>query len=286
MISVILPTYNRASRLTRAIRSIQHQTLQPQEIIVVDDGSTDDTAAVVSEMANDCSFPIELIHQANRGAAAARNRGICAARYPYLSFLDSDDWWLPHKLEKQFQAMSSHTQFLVSHTREIWYRRGVRVNQKKKHDPPHGDIFIPSLQMCMVGMSTVMVRRETFTRFGLFDERLPCCEDYELWLRIGAHEEFLLVPEQLICKDGGREDQLSYQYRLGMDVYRIEALCRLLANHSLATGQKQLVLEELSRKCTIYGNGCMKHGRPGEGNYYLSLPGQIAQSLETASQDG
>ncbi len=279
LISVILPTYNRASRLKRAVRSIQEQTLPPRELIVIDDGSTDNTAAIVSGLAENSPFPIKLIRRKNSGAAAARNRGICAARFPYLCFLDSDDWWLPHKLERQFAAMRQHSQFPVSHTREIWYRRGVRVNQKKKHDPPHGDIFLPSLRMCMVGMSTIMVKREIFARFGLFDEQLPCCEDYDLWLRIGAKEQFLLIPEQLICKDGGREDQLSSQYRMGMDMYRIQALEKLLANSHLTDTQRGMAMEELARKCTIYGKGCLKHGRIREGERYLSLPLQVRRSL-------
>ncbi len=272
LISVILPTYNRADFLVRSVRSIQAQSLQPGELILVDDGSTDNSQEIIRQLARESSFPVHVCTQAHAGVAAARNRGICLARFPYLCFLDSDDWWQPEKLAKQYAAMATQQRFLVSHTREIWYRKGVRVNQKKKHDPPHGNIFNASLRMCMVGMSTVMMKREAFTRFGLFNTCLPCCEDYDLWLRIAAHEEFLLVPEQLICKDGGREDQLSFQYRVGMDVYRIEALLDLLKTGLLSTEQQSLTVKELVRKCTLYGTGCLKHGRRQEGNYYLGLP--------------
>ncbi|MGE4558773.1 MAG: glycosyltransferase, partial [Desulfobulbus sp.] len=218
--------------------------------------------------------PLRLLRQENRGAAAARNAGIRAAGGELLAFLDSDDWWLPAKLKLQAAAMAAHPTVLISHTREIWFRRGQRVNQKKKHDPPDGDIFSASLAMCVVGMSTAMVRRELFGRYGFFDETLPCCEDYDLWLRVGCREPFLLVPEALTGKEGGRGDQLSAIHRMGMDVYRIRSLCALLDSGVLDHGQHRAAVAELCRKCRIYGQGCRKHGRPDEGLRYERLAQQ------------
>lgn len=271
MISVILPTYNRAGYLERAMGSVLAQRCPCGELIVVDDGSTDETPALVARLAATSPIPVRSLHQENRGAAAARNIGIGAAKGDLLVFLDSDDWWLPKKLELQAAALQANPGKLIAHTREIWFRHGQRVNQKKKHDPPDGDIFLPSLAMCVVGMSTVMARRQLFERYGLFDETLPCCEDYELWLRVGAHEPFLLVPEALTAKDGGRDDQLSHVHRLGMDVFRVQALCRLLDEVELTPRQRHAALVELGRKCTIYGQGCIKHGRFDEGQRYLEL---------------
>ncbi len=271
MISVILPTYNRAGFLERAMGSVLAQRCPCGELIVVDDGSTDETPALVARLAARSPIAVRLLHQENRGAAAARNTGIGAARGEFLAFLDSDDRWLPQKLALQAAALQANPGKLIAHTREIWFRHGQRVNQKKKHDPPDGDIFLPSLAMCVVGMSTVMVRRQLFERYGLFDETLPCCEDYELWLRVGAHEPFLLVPEALTAKAGGREDQLSQVHRLGMDVFRIQALRRLLDEVELTPAQRHAALVELARKCTIYGQGCIKHGRLDDGQYYLEL---------------
>ena len=125
--------------------------------------------------------------------------------------------------------------------------------------------------MCVVGMSTVMVRRTLFDRYGLFDASLPCCEDYDLWLRIGCREPFLLVPEALTGKDGGRPDQLSAIYRMGMDVYRIRSLRKLLAQGVLTAGQRRAAEIEMARKCLIYGKGCLKHGRVEEGRRYLEM---------------
>ncbi len=274
MISVILPTYDREVYLERSIASVLGQRHPCDELIVVDDGSTDATVSVIERLAADSPVPIRLIRQENRGAAAARNTGIRAARGQWLAFLDSDDWWLPGKLGLQVTAMIANPRMLISHTREVWFRRGRRVNQKKKHDPPGGDIFLASLSMCVVGMSTVMARRELFERYGLFDETLPWCEDYDLWLRVGCREPFLLVPEPLIGKDGGREDQLSVIHRLGMDVHRIRSLCNLIDADCLDMDQHRAAVAELVRKCTIYGQGCIKHGRLEEGLRYQRLAQQ------------
>jgi len=271
VISAIIPTYNRAAYLQRAIGSVLAQRRSCFELIVVDDGSTDETCALVERLAAGAVIPVRLVRQANRGAAAARNTGIREARGNLLAFLDSDDWWLPEKLTVQAAAMAARPQFLISHTREIWFRGGQRVNQKKKHDPPDGDSFAASLAMCVVGMSTVMVRRELFDRFGVFDESLPCCEDYDLWLRVGCTEPFLLVPEALTGKEGGRPDQLSAIHRLGMDIFRIRSLCALLDSGQLGPAQRQATVTELARKCRIYGQGCIKHGRAEEGNRILAL---------------
>jgi glycosyltransferase involved in cell wall biosynthesis len=271
VISVIIPTYNRAAFLERAIASVLAQGCVCGELIVVDDGSTDASPKVVERIAATARLPIRLLRQENRGAAAARNTGIRAARGRLLAFLDSDDWWLPGKLDLQVAAMNEHPGALISHTREIWFRHGRRVNQKKKHDPPGGDIFAASLLMCVVGMSTVMARRELFDRYGVFDETLPCCEDYDLWLRVGCREPFLLVPQALTGKDGGREDQLSVIHRLGMDVHRIRSLVNLIDSHCLDPAQHRAAVAELVRKCAIYGQGCNKHGRPEEGLRYQRL---------------
>ncbi|WP_339136973.1 MAG: glycosyltransferase family A protein [Candidatus Electrothrix sp. GW3-4] len=276
MISVIIPTCNRAGFLEQAIASVVDQTLACGEILVVDDGSTDATSEVVRQISEGSKVPpIRYLYQENKGASAARNKGVVEARYDLLSFLDSDDRWAPQKLEMQLQAMERQPQYLISHTREIWYRRGVRVNQKKKHAPPHGEIFKRALRMCVVGMSTVMARRELFTRYGLFDEEMLCCEDYDLWLRVSRKAEFLLVDEALTLKDGGRPDQLSVLHRLGMDTWRIRSLCHLLENAPLTSEQYTQALAELERKCRIYGKGCIKHGRVEEGRRYLALPGQF-----------
>lgn len=271
MLSVIIPSYNRAALLGRALTSVFAQTRPCDEIIVVDDGSTDATAALLHTLGPRSPVPLQVLMQDNLGAAAARNAGLERARGDLVAFLDADDWWLPQKLALQVAAMERQKEYLLSHTREIWYRQGRRVNQKKKHDPPSGDIFIRSLRMCVVGMSTVVARRALFERYGGFDASLPCCEDYDLWLRVARQEPFLLVPQALTCKDGGRPDQLSAIHRQGMDRHRIRSLRRLIGTGLLNPEQEAAARLELARKCTIYGQGCLKHGRPRRGAPYLNL---------------
>ncbi len=168
---VIIPTYNRAQRLRKAIDSVLAESYQNFELIVIDDGSVDNTAELIDKYNAD----IVYIRQENSGPAAARNRGIEKARYNLLSFLDSDDWFAKNKLEVQIEAMEQNPSCLISHTNEIWYRNGYFLNQKLKHKKDSGDIFEQSLELCAVGMSTIIVRQEIFERYGLFDEEYPCC---------------------------------------------------------------------------------------------------------------
>jgi glycosyltransferase involved in cell wall biosynthesis len=266
-VSVIIPTHNRAGFLPQAIESVLSQSYANFELIVVDDGSTDETPALLSSYGT----ALTSLRQENRGPAAARNAGISAACHPLLAFLDSDDQFTKNKLELQVSAMEAQPELLISHTQETWFRNGHHLNQKKRHAKEGGDIFARSLDLCVVGMSTVMVRRELFDRVGLFDESFPCCEDYELWLRASATHPFLLVDAPLTVKHGGREDQVSVRFKTGMDRFRIRAMEKLLASAILSPAQSRLVREELVRKATLYGNGCLKHGRLEEGRCALAL---------------
>ena len=270
-VSIIIPTYNRGYCLQKAIDSVLSQTYHNFELIVVDDGSEDNTDKLVKNYGSD----IVYIRQKNKGPAAARNRGVQAARYDLLAFLDSDDWFAENKLEVQLGAMLEKPAYLISHTQEIWYRNGRVLNQKTRHKKNSGDIFCQSLELCAVGMSTVMLHRKIFEHYGLFDEGYPCCEDYEFWLRVSAEQEFLLVDQPLTLKDGGRDDQVSSLYRVGMDKYRIQAIMKMLASGMLTEEQKEAAVAELRRKCTIYGTGCLKHGRVEEGRHYLNLPESV-----------
>jgi len=272
-VSVIIPTHNRAGFLAQAIDSVISQTYTNFELIVVDDGSSDETPALLA------SYGKALISlpQENLGPAAARNAGIRAASHPLLAFLDSDDRFTPNKLALQVAAMEAQPDLLISHTQETWFRNGHHLNQKKRHGKEGGDLFARSLSLCVVGMSTVMARRELFARIGLFDESFPCCEDYELWLRAGVGHSFLLVDAPLTIKHGGRPDQVSVRFRTGMDRFRILAMEKLLSSVSLTSEQSRLVRAELVRKATIYGNGCLKHGRLEEGRRCLALAAGYSQ---------
>lgn len=273
-VSVIIPTFNRRIFLPGAIESVLKQTWRDFELIIVDDGSTDGTGELVSDYQRGCDRKIVYLRQENKGPASARNLGVRNASHNLLAFLDSDDQFDSRKLELQVTAMHAHRQFLISHTQETWYRRGSFLNQKKHHRKYSGYIFNQCLPLCAVGMSTVMVRRALFDSIGYFDEQFRCCEDYDFWLRASLQYQFLLIDQPLTRKEGGRPDQVSVQFATGIDKYRIRAMEKILSGGELSTPQRLMVLEELARKCRIYGNGCIKHGRPEEGRHYLELPGR------------
>lgn len=270
-VSVIIPTYNRAQFLTRALDSVARQTWRCGEVIVVDDGSTDNTMDLLDKQMDQPGIHLRVFQQENKGPGAARNLGITKAEYPFIAFLDSDDHWHKKKLELQYQALQNNPQYHVSHTFEKWLRRGTHLNQKKIHIPRHGDIFSHCLQICGVGMSTVLIESKLFQKVGYFDESLRCCEDYDLWLRISSNYPFLLIKKPLTVKEGGREDQVSHQHRLGMDRLRIYSLEKMLNTDQLSIDQYMLAFKEFERKVTIYGNGCLKHKKENTGRHYLDL---------------
>ncbi|MBW1703655.1 MAG: glycosyltransferase family 2 protein [Deltaproteobacteria bacterium] len=267
-VSIIIPTFNRAEKITRAISSVIEQTFADFEIIVVDDGSRDNTEQTVAQFDERLIY---VAHPSNLGVSAARNTGIKKSGAPLLAFLDSDDHWLPEKLAVQVEFFNNHPQAVACQTEETWIRKEKRVNPKKKHLKPSGDIFEASLKLCLVSPSAVMLKRSLVEEVGLFDEDLPACEDYDLWLRIACRYPVHLINEALVVKEGGHPDQLSARHR-GMDRFRIKALVKLLRSGALNKIQIEATLKELSLKCRVYGNGCLKRGKLDEGNYYLELP--------------
>lgn len=270
-VSVVIPTFNRSSLLKRAVDSVFNQTVQCSELIVIDDGSTDDTLELLKDLLSSAKIMCKVYCQNNSGPAAARNYGVRLATFPYIAFLDSDDHWLRYKLERQYQYLADDPTCRISHTREKWLRRGEYLNQRKKHIPGNGDIFAQCLQLCAVGLSTVMMKRELFDQVGFFDESLQCCEDYDLWLRISCRYPFLLVDKPLTVKEGGREDQVSSQYALGMDRMRIYSLTKLLDSGLLDCRMHLMALQELKKKITIFGNGCLKHNKMELGRSFFDL---------------
>lgn len=266
MISVVIPTYNRASLLVRALTSVAAQTYRDTEVIVVDDGSTDGTAEVVRAI----PLSVRYLRQAHAGVSAARNRGVGAARGEWIAFLDSDDEWRAEKLARQVAFIAAHGGLDACQTDEIWIRHGRRVNPGRRHRKPSGDIFLPSLDLCLVSPSAAMLRRSTFERLGGFDEGLPACEDYDLWLRLAVDTPVYLIPEPLVIRHGGHADQLSRRY-WGMDRFRVAALARLLAVVPLDAARRARVADVLARKCAILAVGARRRGRSEEAERYLAL---------------
>ena len=267
LISVIIPTFNRAAWVREAVDSVLAQTFQDFELIVVDDGSTDSTGEGLGPYGD----RLRTIFQDRQGVSAARNRGLEMAAGKWLAFLDSDDLWLPHKLETQVEFFNRNPRAEICQTEEIWIRHGRQVNPRKKHRKPSGDIFAPSLDLCLVSPSAVMLNKRVLGEVGACDRSLPACEDYDLWLRISCRKPVFLIEEPLVVKRGGHPDQLS-RCLPSLDRYRIKSLGKLLESGLLSPRQYELAWRELDRKCRIYGQGCLKRGRIEEGQDYLRLP--------------
>jgi glycosyltransferase involved in cell wall biosynthesis len=265
LVSVIIPTYNRDRTLKEAIDSALAQTFTDFELIVVDDGSTDNTKNILSCYKD----KIIVISEKNRGVSAARNAGISRASGRFIAFLDSDDLWYAEKLYTQIEFFNSNPQAMICQTEEIWIRNNVRVNPKKRHKKPSGMFFEASLGLCLISPSAVMIKQELFDKIGLFDESLPACEDYDLWLRVTCRYPVYLIDKPMIVKRGGHEDQLSKMP--GLDKYRIHAIKKILQSNILSHAQSQAAQQTLKEKCRIYADGCIKRGRNKEAAYYYII---------------
>ena len=264
LVTAVIPTFNRGWCLTDAVTSVITQTYPAMEIIVVDDGSTDNTREILAPFMDD----ITLLHQENRGVSAARNLAVKESTGQFVAFLDSDDRWTPDKITCQVDFFRHHPNAMICQTEEIWIRNGKRVNPKFKHKKPSGMIFEPSLELCLVSPSAVMMRREFFDIKGDFDETLPACEDYDLWLRTAIDMPVYLVDKPCTIKQGGHPDQLSSAHSL--DRYRIRSMEGLLRSGVLSPDQQQATLSVLRKKYTIYGQGCLKRGKKEEGERCLA----------------
>lgn len=262
-VSVVVPTFNRSQMLSRALESIETQTYPFVEIIVVDDGSTDDTAELVERR-----FPmVNYLRQDHRGVSAARNNGILAASGDWIALLDSDDEWAQDKLDRQVAALRERPEYKVCHTDELWVRNGRRVNPMLKHAKTGGTIYDRCLPLCAISPSSALIHRTVFDDVGLFDEYMPVCEDYDMWLRVCCRYPVLYVEEPLVVKFGGHPDQLSRQY-WGMDRFRIRALEKILGNAYLDDEQRMATIDVLIEKIEIYLNGARKRRKLDEVDLY------------------
>ncbi|MCF6246806.1 MAG: glycosyltransferase [Desulfobacula sp.] len=265
LVSVILPTFNRAWTIKAAIDSVLSQDYSNIELIVIDDGSTDDTAQLLENYGNQ----IIILKQQNKGVSAARNAGVKKSTGQLIALLDSDDEWDQKKISCQVEFFIHHPDAMICQTEEIWIRNGKRVNPKIKHKKPSGMIFEPSLKLCLVSPSAVMMKRRLFDMKGFFNEAFTVCEDYDLWLRVSCDLPIFLIDKPYTIKKGGHKDQLSLFH--SQDKFRIRSLKALIDSGNLTVGQEQKASAVLKKKCVIYGNGCMKRDRTKEGQYYLNM---------------
>lgn len=292
MVSVIIPVYNRKDLLFQAVSSVAAQTYRNFELIIVDDGSTDglkgilehaDAGAAETEaelQAWENVLPkgfkkseqfqyLSIPHSGFPGKV--RNAGIRAAKGSLIAFLDSDDLWCPEKLERQVSLLEKHPEIPLVHTREIWKRGEKTVSQKSQKHLREGNIFADSLKKCIIGPSTVCMKRSFLDKIGWFREDLEVAEDYELWLRLTSRSPVGYIDEPLTVKRAGHgKQQLSEKYGQ-IEIFRILGLMELVEAgwfsadaSALGSACRDMAERELQRKTAIYAAGARKRGREEE----------------------
>lgn len=256
-ISVVIPTYNRYEFLKRALHSVFAQTYLPNEVIVIDDGSTDNTENIHHD------FPtIKYIYQDNKGVSSARNLGIKNAQNGWIAFLDSDDEWHKDKLQEQVSFHKKNVNILMSYTDEKWIRDSKEVKIPKKFHKIGKDIFAENIEYCNIAPSSVMIHISLLNKVGLFDESLEVCEDYDLWLRVAILHDIALINKKLIVKYAGHKDQLSFKF-WGMDRFRVVSLENLLKLHD-----NLLIKKILLKKYKLLLKGYIKYDKISDVKFY------------------
>lgn len=256
MISVVLPTYNRAPFLSACIESVLQQSFQDWELIVVDDASTDSTI----ELLNNYKDPrVKLLRNSdNRGVSFSRNRAIAESQFDWIALIDSDDTWNEKKLFKQWELIKTYPDCRIIHCDEEWVRHGKKVNPKIKHLKKGGDLFLQSTELCAISPSAVLLQKKLIHEMGGFLETYPVCEDYDLWLKICSQYPVYYIEEKLVIKNGGHGDQLSRKY-IAMDYWRVKSLHWIMQNRVLSPEQKIKAREQLIIKAQVLLKGYLKH---------------------------
>lgn len=246
-VSVIIPTYNRVKFLSASIKSVLNQSFPVNEIILIDNKSTDGTVDFIKENFKS----VKVLIEKRKGVSFARNLGIINSKNDWIAFLDSDDEWMPDKIKMQIELIKKFN-YRISfiHTNEKWIRNGIYLNQKKKHGKKGGYIFQDCLDICKISPSSTLIKKSLFQQYGLFNTKFKVCEDYELWLRFASKIKIGYLDKVLIKKNGGHSDQLSKKY-WGLDRYRIKALEKLIFTNHLSFEHKLLAIKKIIKKSNI-----------------------------------
>lgn len=262
LVSIIIPTYNRSHLIGRAIMSVLNQSFQDFELIVVDDGSSDDTEARILDFQIQDKRIRYFRHNVNKGPAAARNTGIGLASGRYIAFQDSDDEWMADKLEKQVNILNKsssdigmvYTGFVRVFSHKKVYVPSARIKKKE------GDLHHELVGGNFIGMPTVLIKKECFEKVGIFDEHLPSLEDWELFIRVSKYYKFICIDEPLVITYES-EDSISR-----VKTSNVKALKTIIEKHYESFRK---VPKVLARHYFVIGDHMCRAGQIFEGRQYL-----------------
>lgn len=273
LVSIIIPVFNRGLLLQEAVQSVMRQDYLQKEIIVVDDGSSEDIFSCIK------SFPLRYLRIEHCGfPGKVRNIGAKEAHGDFLAFLDSDDLFLPGKLTAQVKLFHQQKHCNLIHCRERWLRKEKIISQKSLKHKRRGNVFEDALKKCIIGPSTVMMPKAAFWHYGGFREDLEIAEDYELWLRICSYEEVEYIDQEMIIKRAGDWFQLSEKYGQ-IEIFRIQALFDLLEKKAFPPDCQRLAIKELERKCRIFSQGALKRCKYQEAQKVLEMAKKMTALL-------
>ena len=278
-VSVVIPTYNRINFLPEAIDSVLSQSYPVSEVIVVDDGSTDNTSETLASKYQKVKF----LKQENLGVSAARNTGVSAAKSKWIAFLDSDDQWETQKIEKQIEFLALNPDFKACHTGEKWIRNGNQVQQPAFLNKLTEGLFERSLERCIICPSSIILHYSVFMQIGTFDTDLKICEDYDFWIRLLLSMEIGLIDEPLVIKKGGHHDQLSTSV-WGLDRFRVQSLEKIINSEKVNSFQRVQILKTIAHKTNILAKGFTKHKKINEAQFFEKKRARTLDQLSTLSR--
>jgi len=248
-ISVIIPAYNSAKSLCEAVDSVLAQTYPVHEIIVVDDGSTDNTKEIVTRYARRTTRDVQYIYQANKGPAAARNAGLRVAKGDYIAFLDSDDLWLPEKIEKEMALFKGSNYGMVycdmSHVVDGKPVYKSYLKEKGYRFFGSGDLYNGLLNENFIFTPTVIIKTEVLKQIGYFDENYRICEDYKMWLSIARNHSIGYLDEPLVIRR--RVESNITKDKLLYAVSSVNLLKELMKAENGNPGTKKIIKDRLGK---------------------------------------
>lgn len=294
--AIITTILTRQNLLSQAMMSVVKQQLAARQIIVVIDRApnsreadiTKENLSLSKQLSSELldEHNISFIKNTGKGISAARNTGIAKAKSEWVAFLDDDDRWLPDKMIEQAKLIEeangdnsvSDVPYPICHSDEMWLCNGTELKQLSKHRKQGGKIYPNCLELCCISPSAVVLHKSIFTKHGLFDENMPVCEDYDMWLRICAYEEVLFLDKPLVIKNGGHKGQLSKRY-WGMDRFRIYAAQKMLHDDNLPAVYREMTTDSIKQRLEILANGADKRNKHLFCNYYKTLLSHLGEPL-------